>query len=290
MRPLQLDLLDHAKCLLVAAALCMPCRATAAPAMETGDTRFEMHAELVIAAEALGEGGAPMEALLRDLEKEVLRDRGVGPAEGDGSPKIVLTIKPLSTPDRIFDHRIDISLEHGGQSISEPEWGFDCAECTDVFLFNTTAVVLHKVVTRLAEEDAKAAPGDDGGSAPRGVEAGSRTSTDAKSPRPGPLVWAGAGVTAAGVVGLATGLGLTLRPDQIDGGLGADRRELVETRTSGWTLTGIGGAALITGAALLGVGLARHKRAKTGERKASALLLTPWASSGRAGLGVVGRF
>jgi tetratricopeptide (TPR) repeat protein len=126
--------------------------------------------------------------------------------------------------------------------------------------------------------------------APRPAEP---TTTDAPpDPRARAFVIAGATLTAVGVVGLgimAGGLALgsnsndlsDLDPDDLDA-----RRERFDRGRAGnvmaWVGGAIGGAALITGAVLLGVGLKRRSASKT----AAAPLLGP----GVAGVSLRGSF
>ncbi|MEX1367184.1 MAG: hypothetical protein AB1Z98_28915 [Nannocystaceae bacterium] len=241
-----------------------------------------VRASLVIETDELGEGGPSMAEMIGLLEDRVLRERGVGPAEAGTTTQIVVEIRPLEDATGILDNRVDISLEHEGETIADPSWSFDCPQCTDGYLLNKVAVTLHSVVTRLEAETADASPTPgprDGGGADPGPN------DVAPSPKPGPLVWAGTGVGVGGLVIAGVGLGIALRDDRIEGWLANQRVERVETRTPGWTMVGVGAAALVTGGALLAVGLRRHRRAK-----AAAVVATPWVSPTSAGVGLAARF
>jgi len=235
-----------------------------------------------------------MKDLLGAVENEVLRDRGVDPATTDSDPRIVVVVRPISDPKKIFDNRVDISIEVDGRTLNDPAWGFDCEQCTDGNLYNKVAITLHSVVTRLKKEIGGQASTGDGGSGavddpPQNEHP--PQSKNGEAVKPGPLVWAGGAVALVGLGGIVVGVPLVLRDDRIDGGLTSDRRELVETRTPGWASIGVGAAALIGGGAMLAVGLARWNRAK--EARASettTAIVTPWVGSDQIGLGIHGRF
>lgn len=267
----------------------------AAPTPGARDSKAAaVRAAFVVQTDELGEGGPPMEDLLGPLEQEVLRDRGVAPATAEVDPRVVIVVRPLASKERIFDNRVDITLEMDGRTLAEPSWGFDCEQCTDGYLFNKAAITLHAVVTRLEQEtDAKASrETDEGGSDDPASNNPSVRQEEHGSVKPGPLVWAGGAVAAMGLVGVGVGVGLAVRDDRIEGNAAADQLKRVQTRTPGWVTTGIGAAAFVTGGALLAVGLVRWNRAKASRKppSKSAASITPWGGPGQLGLGVQGRF
>ena len=276
---------------VLASGTAMP--AVAAPEATThSSTSTELRAALIIHTTELGDGGPSMTDVLSQLEDDVLRERGVQPAASAADPKIVVVVRPLSKDGGVFDNRVDVSIEQGGQTWSDASWGFDCPRCSDGHLLNKVGVTLHSAVTRLEEEAKATAPASDGPvdepTEPRSEAEVSGEDEEHKA-KLGPLVWAGGGTALVGVVGLAVGLPLALREDRIVGDLNSPRRQGYQTRTPGWTVTAIGGAALVTGGALLAVGLVRWSRERK-QPRTSATALTPWVSGEHMGLSVQGRF
>ncbi len=259
-----------------------------APAAESAEVR----ADLVLKTDALGDGGPSMQDLLGLLEEDVLRKRHVGPASSDADPKIIVVIRPLSDKAGVLDYHVDITIEQGGELLTDATWGFDCTLCDDGRLLDKVAVTLHTAVTRI-EEEAKRMQGAAAGDEDDQGELGPPPPQEDNVARakPGPLVWAGAAVAVVGVGGISVGLPLALREDEIVGGLDSDERLGKQTRTPGWVATGLGAAALVTGGALLGVGLIRWKRDKDRQAPAPrATTVAPWAGAHGAGLSVHGRF
>lgn len=124
----------------------------------------------------------------------------------------------------------------------------------------------------------------------RPAEAPSRpsTSTDADAggdsrarPRDALLI-SGATALAVGIVGLGIGIPLVVVDERTLSEPGAPKVKMIEYRNPGIAVTTAGGALAITGAALLGVALARRGRGNI----AAAPMLAP----DMQGIGVVGRF
>lgn len=268
--------------------------AVAAPeAGERASEGTELRAALVIDTSALGDGGPSMTDVLSRLEQDVLRERGVQPAASEADPRIVVVVRPLAQDAGVFDNRVDVTIEQGGEPWAEASWGFDCPRCSDGHLLNKVGVTLHSAVTRLEEtraaKPASSGPAEATASEPAEAEpeaAGDDTKAKAKL---GPLVWAGGATAVVGVVGLAVGIPLALREDRIIGDLNSPKRQGYQTRTPGWTVTAIGGAALVTGGALLAVGLVRWSREKKQQRTATTAV-APWVSGEHMGLSLQGRF
>lgn len=149
-----------------------------------------------------------------------------------------------------------------------------------------------KVRERMASIDAAlhAATGDDEPTPPPVVEP-PPTTADAGPAHPGrPLVIAGAVLVGVGVAGLAVmgaGLGIGAGANDISGldddDITGRRDQFARGRTgNGMALGGgiAGGVLAVTGAVLLGIGVAKNKKAAP----------TAWLGPGSAGVGVRGRF
>ncbi|MCX4239630.1 hypothetical protein [Paraliomyxa miuraensis] len=282
-----------ARGLAVVLALGIAMPAAAAPtAGGRASEGTELRAALVIDTSALGDGGPSMTDVLSRLEQDVLRERGVQPAASEADPRIVVVVRPLAQGAGVFDNRVDVTIEHGGEPWPDASWGFDCPRCSDGHLLNKVGVTLHSAVTRLEEEARAAEPTSSepaAASEPAEPEPEAAGDDTKENPKLGPLVWAGGATAVAGVVGLAVGVPLALREDTIIGDLNSPTRQGYQTRTPGWTVTAIGGAALVAGGALLAVGLIRWSREKKQLRTATTAL-TPWVSGERMGLSLQGRF
>ncbi len=267
--------------------------ATAAPEVEASTPAVEhARAVLVIDTTELGEGGPPMSELIGLLEQRVLRERGVGPAMSDTDPRIIVVIRPLSDDAGLFDHRVDISIEQDGQAWDDSSWGFDCDQCTDGYFLNKVALTLHSAVTRLESEFQRPVAASDEIPENRPIPGEEPQPDDGKPVRVGPLVWVGGAVAIVGALGVVVGIPVAMREDQIIGDMSSDRRQKLQTRTPGWITTGIGASALVTGGALLALGLTRWSRQKRARRSASGtnINITPWAAPGRLGLSLHRRF
>ncbi|MCA9652324.1 MAG: hypothetical protein KC501_20590 [Myxococcales bacterium] len=278
---------------VASAAVSVPAQAAPdSPTTSTDDVQ-PLRAELVIDTTALGDGGPSMRDVLAQLEKDVLRERGVEPAQSADDPRIVVVVRPLSEGASVFDNRVEVTIEQRGQLWSDASWGFDCARCSDGHLLSKVGVMLHSAITRLEEgsrDPVVVEPPEDKGSEDSPEPKVEPPIDDVPKPKPGPLVWAGAATALVGVAGIAVGVPLALREDRIIGDLDSPKRQGLQTRTPGWALTGIGAAALVTGGALLTVGLVRWHRAKNQGTRTGAATLTPWVTTERVGLGVHGRF
>lgn len=265
-----------------------PAPAAAAPDGDTqAETTSNTRATLVVQADALGdEGGPSMVYLLGLLEEKVLRERGVAAATSDGDPRIVVVVRPLSDDAGMFDYRVDISIEQNTQAWPDASWGFDCKTCDDGRLLDKVSVVLHSAVTRI-EEQAQASntnEPDNGVDSPPGSE------DDPKPAKVGPLVWGGGAAALLGLAAVGVGLPFALKDDRIERAAVGDPLTRVDSRTPGLITLGTGAAVLLTGAALLGVGLHRWKKSKDTRPREDQTSVAPWIGPQGGGLTFRARF
>lgn len=169
-----------------------------------------------------------MRDVLAQLEKDVLRERGVEPAQSADDPRIVVVVRPLSEGASVFDNRVEVTIEQRGQLWSDASWGFDCARCSDGHLLSKVGVMLHSAITRLEEgsrDPVVVEPPEDKGSEDSPEPKVEPPIDDVPKPKPGPLVWAGAATALVGVAGIAVGVPLALREDRIIGDLDSPKRQ-----------------------------------------------------------------
>jgi hypothetical protein len=98
--------------------------------------------------------------------------------------------------------------------------------------------------------------------------------------RLGAMGYVGIGVGVLGAGMMASGIPLTLRPDELRGEPGT--LSMYSTRRSGIGLAVGGGVALAAGVALIVVDVVRHRK--------SRMAFAPAVGRGRAGVSIVGRF
>src|SRR5262249_19036311 len=97
-----------------------------------------------------------------------------------------------------------------------------------------------------------------------------------------PLLISGATALGLGITGIGVGVALIVADERVGSETGAARIDVIKYRDPGIGVTVASGALAITGAALLGVALAKRGRGN--------VAATPLFAPDRHGIGVVGRF
>ncbi len=216
------------------------------------------------------------------------------PARSDDDPVVRVTVRRPSPDEDTYAIEVVAYDRTDGAPLGAPQT-HTCKTCTEGEMLDEVAALLGPMLSRAVVAAARGGEGAAGGtdssesSEPAGdVEepaASSETpaTTDrARSDRAplGTLGKAGIGLSVAGAVGLATGLGLALAPDRIQSGSGG--RTGVTTRPPGYALLGTGGALLVTGIVLLAIDRVRARRRD--------VALVPAVGPGTGLLVVTGRF
>lgn len=226
-------------------AVSMPARA--APS-ESASARLEVDTS------ELGGVGPVLKDRLLERGSQVFLEQDISQG-GPEAPVVRVTVHELEGEDPGFDYEIRLMANLRDQPAS---WSETCSLCTEAELIDSVASELDKVAVslralheeRLAEtEQAEVEPVPE----PR-VEPESKPDEDRVLDTKGK---AGIGVLAVGVVAVGAGIGLVLAPDRP---LPSDPLKERYTQPPGYAALAVGGAAVITGAVLLGLSLRDRKR------------------------------
>jgi len=220
---------------------------------------------------------------VRDAAEDSLRDEHDVPVEGDATTIVAVELRPItkaSERDKVI-FRVTVLVDGKEVYAGQPTscWGCDESKLLASVRTQVGGVVEH--LPERAEEEVvveePTAAGDEAGG--DGVEGEDRSAVDqpvdGEVSTPAPTLTVrnvGIGLTAAGGVALAVGIGLVVAKERA---LDVDEeRELVQQlRPTGVALAVIGGAALAAGVVALVVHGTRKKQAKR----------TAWAPVGGAG-------
>jgi len=216
------------------------------------------------------------------------------PARSDDDPVVRVTVKRPSPEEDTYAIEVVAYDRKGGAALGAPQT-HTCETCTEGEMLDEVAALLGPMLSRAVVAAARGGDGAAGGpdssesSEPAGGDEEPAASSEApattdraRSDRAplGTLGKVGIGLSVAGAVGLATGLGLALAPDRVQSGSGG--RTGVTTRPPGYALLGTGGAVLVTGIVLVALDRVRARR--------RAVALVPSVGAGGGLLVVTGRF
>ena len=209
-------------------------------------------ARLEVDTSELGGIGPVIKERLLERGGQVLRDGEVG-IGGPSDPLVRVTVRELDGDEPGFNYEIRLvaSADKAGAS-----WSETCSLCTEAELVDSVAAELDKVAASIRElEEHSSQPEPP----PPVVEPDTRSEPSQEDGRGLPLkAKAGIGVLAVGVVAAGVGVGLVLAPAQP---LESNPLEERHTRPPGFAVLAVGGAALVAGAVLLGLGLKERKAA-----------------------------
>jgi hypothetical protein len=240
-------------CLATAAALVVaPVTdvAAAVGAAEPGAVR----ASLEVDTSEIGEPGPVVRQRILERGGMVFREENVLPADSDDDPRVVVHVHERQGEDPGF--AFEIEIERAGRSSSPSTWAVECALCTETELVDRVAAELVKVAATLATL-ADRAPEPERPAVEDPAEPPGPSSREARGDRRRhPFVPAGIGALAGGLAAVATGVGFVLTPPRV---VPDDPTTQREFDVPGYVLLAVGGAAVIAGAALLGVGVKRSR-------------------------------
>lgn len=180
---------------------------------------------------------------------------------------------------------LTIHAENDGVRLESAVFESQCEQCLMDDLVEKTRVGIDAQLAAIREADAAARapsdtatpPGDTGTQTPEDVAAPPPDRSPAKPLRA--MGKAGIGLLVVGAVGLGVGIGLAVRGEKVDQGQELDT---VDLGPPGYAILAVGGAALVTGAVLLGVDRVRAKR--------RAQAFAPLVGPRMVGFAVAGRF
>ncbi len=234
-------------------SLCVACLSVRARAKPAGDTA----AVLEVDTDQMGTIGPILRDRLLERGSQVLRDRDIA-AGRDDDPIVRITVRAIEGEEPGFAYELRIV-----NATDDPQetWTETCSLCTEAELIENIAAELANVATSLqalepeaeAEAEAEAEPEPP---PPRLVEDPQPpATTNTKPERLDAKAKAGIGVLAVGALAAGAGLGLVLAPPEP---LPNDPLRERYTQPPGYAVLAVGGAALVTGAILLGLGLRRR--------------------------------
>ncbi len=236
---------------------------------------------LQVDTSALGDGAGPVRRQVEDRARALWLEAEILPARDDHDPVLRLEIAPIAGAEDSFRLRGAIT----GTQDAEPPTERLCELCTETELVDAAARILAELLPKAARAPTRPAQDPAASSQPETAtpdQAPAARDTPAPARRPGlgPLGKAGIAVGVVGLAALATGAGLAAAGSRTsDGG-----SNVVDYRPAGYGLLATGGAALVTGIALLVVDRVRAR--KSVRSTAWAPMLMP----SFAGITVAGRF
>ncbi len=242
------------------------------------------HARAVVAVDVeatVNDDREQVEAIVGRTVVEALNSQNIG---HDDSAARRLTIEIRFVPESA-DYEIGLFLVRGSALPAEPLGTLTCAACSAPQLLEriTDAVVAEapRIIADPVPEPATPTPSP---TPPEPNTQPQDASADAEG-RARPLIVAGGTTAGLGIGALAVGLPLLTRPPRVvsDPAPNVTVRR-AETQTSGAIVTAIGLAAVITGSALLAIGLRRRGRTRP------LGWIAPAGSRASVGLTWVGRF
>lgn len=195
--------------------------------------------------------GAQSPVLLRRIEELgdiELRRAEILPSRGPRDPVIKLVIVPIDGGG----YAIRASLEVADETVANSEREVLCTLCTEGETVERARVEVDRLIP-FVRDQARAAAEAEADAKPRRRREPARQGGD-RTLRLDPLSAAGVGLLVGGVVSLSVGLPLALRAPTVKPEMPL---ETLDTRVPGYVITGIGGALLVTGVALLITGRRR---------------------------------
>lgn len=293
--PLRIDPMNAtllSSCLL-ALLVCAPTSSRAAPSDEGSRPRVLLEAD----SSELGKRGTGLDEVVLEHLAPALEDEGIDTSGSINNLGARVHILPIDVESLHYSIIFELEQDGAYAQVLAP---VDCKPCIDATLFekiDARAPAFADLIKARFNDELAADAGTqaesehDLGAGDEPSEAEPDPAPAPEEPRPkiiGPLGYAG--------IGLATlGLGVTI-VGGVELGLGrrystAGTYELMgrDHRPAGYALLGIGGAVLITGAALLTADLVRRKRQRTASARPSVRLV-PMLSPNGAALGAIGHF
>lgn len=234
----------------LAASLATAALLAASPRMVHARAPESAAARLEVDTSELGGIGPVLKERLLERGGQVLRDGEVGTG-GPSDPLVRVTVQELVGDDPGFNYEIRLVANANEDGAS---WSEVCSLCTEAELVDAVAAELDKVAASIRELEARTSEPEPPPPAlephsgqPPSENDGNRLPTKAK---------AGIGVLAVGVAAAGVGVGLVFAPARpVEG----NPLEETYTQPPGYAVLAIGGAALVAGAVLLGLGLKERK-------------------------------
>lgn len=225
-----------------------------APATE-GATRSRAWAHVAVDTSAVGEAGPAIRRRVQERADVVLRRAGVMPGRGAGDPTITVIIREVGKPDPGWEYAITVAAE--GQT-PPPSETIGCPLCTETELIDKIEGQLTALAARIEAPQDPPPPRVD----PTPTREGDDPVTPVDDPQPqgrglGKMGKAGVALLVTGAAGAIAGAVLAALPPRPQDG---DPTHEVFTQPPGYALLGAGGGLLITGAILLAVDRARHRK------------------------------
>lgn len=250
-------------------------------------------AKITVDATAMGDSAEVVAQQVDEGARAILEGNGLVASDAAEAPEIVLKVAPLGEGKP--GYRCDYEIRQDGAVVPGTASFSDCRLCTESELVETAQAAVESQLDTLRELGAPNVPAVAGGEGDEGEgdvgedDIGAEDDGDADSdggeddggPRGlGTMGKVGIGVGVLGIGALVPGIILAvLPPEELPN---AERRT---TTVPGAVLAAGGGAALITGAVLLGIDLGRRKR-----RSQARLHPSPVLGPDFAGASLSGRF
>lgn len=260
------------------------------PAPHDGAPRI---GRLFVDADGLGSSGPVIAGRSMRAGTGALEGQSVTITDAPAGPelRVKLTMRDAG------GYRVEYEIVYDGKTVKDGTGGFDCQLCTEDELVEKVEALAVQVAPKLVvpKDDPVVGPGNEpdpdgtdpdedgnggGGTITRPVTDGDPNGLGVKGK-------AGVALIVVGGLGAIAGVTMVaLKPTYLEQG-NPEAFKYRSTDPPGYVALGIGAAALITGAVLLGLD---RKQAKKRSASKTAALVHPWMGPQGAGVGVVGRF
>lgn len=227
----------------------------ASPRVAAAEPSTSAAARLEVDTSELGGIGPVLKERLLERGAQVLRDGEIS-SGGPTDPIVRVTVKELGGEDPGFDYEIRLVANSSDDGAS---WSERCTLCTEAELVDAVAAELDKVAGSIRALDPQEPEPPPPVIEPT-VEPGPQPTDDPDLPTKAKV---GIGVLAVGVVAAGVGVGLILAPARP---LPGDPLQERYTQPPGFATVAVGGAAVVAGAVLLGLGLRERKGARSSAR------------------------
>ena len=241
-----------------------------------GEAEATVYASVEVEASALGSSGSIVRSRINERAGLAMHEAGILPARNREDATLRVKIDPA--PDEQPGYVVEVWIERAGATEGERKQ-VDCSLCTETELVDSAVGGIEHALAAIEPESPEPAAEDSPSVEPPPPEPTPPVEPprdDAKRPL-GPKGKAGIGLLVGGTVLAATGIGLVIPEPEP---LSDDPTSQRSFRPPGSVLLGVGAAALVTGAVLLGVDRSRSRRTT----------MAPAVGPRSAGIVIRGRF
>lgn len=289
----KLSVIVAVSCLSAALTIARPSVASPSPAAQPNPRAIHLQVDVA----ELGEKGIGLDKVIRDHVGPRLEAANFELVDVPQAAIVVrLRLRVLESSP--YDYGVHFEFIDGTTREPAVEWA-DCHGCIDAKLMPilderlpALLLALDERGKRVAAESEAEAEAASGGEGETGEEAPVEDEPVDTRPRPKPITGLGiGGAIVAGLgVGAVIGGGVELSRGLIVEEATTDERKRIDHRPPGYVLVGVGAAAIVAGAVMLGVDLAAQAKKRKAHASAARTQIVPLLGPESVGLGVGGQF